>query len=93
MAKLLVFNSMTSASASLMRTEISTTTNSISYKPILTSRQLYTMTMTSKAAATTEEMTTTKATATTTMDIINQQKRKKRLGVAGKVTLIVICKK
>ena len=48
-ANLLVFNAMTSSSASLTRMEISTTTHSISCNPIIPSRNLYTITMPRKA--------------------------------------------
>ena len=93
MAELLVFNTMTSASAGLMRMEISTTTHSIICKHILPSIQLYTITKMRKAAATTLEMTTMKSAVTTTIELINQHKRNKRLGVEGTVVLIVIQKK
>ena len=85
MAKLLVFNPTTSASAGLIRIEIFTTINSISCKPIILNRNIYTMKMMSKAAATTQVVTTMKATATITMTLLNRQKRNKRLGVAGTV--------
>ena len=76
-----------------MRMEISTTTQSINCKPILPIRQMYTMTITKKAEATSAAMTTMKATETPSMMQMNRQKRNKRLGVAGKVVLIVIRKK
>ena len=91
--KLLVFNPMTSASASSMRMEISTTIHLISFKPILPIRQLYTMTMMRNAEATMAEIMTMKATATTTMTIINRHKREKSLVVVGTVVLILIQKK
>ena len=84
---------MTSASASLTGMEISTTIHSINCKTIIPIRQLYTITMTRKAAAKMEEMTTMKSTATTKMTLIKRQKRNKRLGVAGTLVLIVIQKK
>ena len=93
MAELLVFNPMTSASEILMKIEISTTKHYISCKPIIPSRQLYTMKMTRKGPATTEVMTKMKATATMPMKLINKHKREKSLGVAGTVVLIVIKKK
>ena len=93
MAKLLVFNPMTSASASLMSMEISKTTHSISSKPILPSRHMYTMTITRKAAETTAAMITMEATETTTMILMIRKKSNKRLGVAGTVVLILIRKK
>ena len=93
MAELLVFNPTTSASASLMSMEISITTHSINFKPILPNRQLYTMEMTGKTSTTTSAMTMMKETAVTTITLINRQKRNKRLGVAGTVVLIVIWKK
>ena len=64
MADLLVFNPMTSVSASLMRMEIYTTTHSTRCNNILPDRNMYSMTKTMDAAATTALMTTTKATAT-----------------------------
>ena len=91
--ELLVFNPMTSASASLMMMEISTTTHSISCKPVLPSIHMYTMTMTRKEAATTSEMMTMKATAMTTITLMNQHKGNKRLVVEGVVVLILIRKK
>ena len=93
MAKLLVFNPMKSESASLTRMEISTTTHSIGCKPIIPIIHMCTITTTSKAAATTEEMKTTKATSTTKMMLTERHKINKRLGVVGKVVLIVIWKK
>ena len=93
MAELLVLNSMTSASEILMRMEISTTTHSMIYKPILPIIQLYTMTMTRKAVATTAVMMTMKIIAMTIMMLTNKKKSKTRLGVAGIVVLIVIQKK
>ena len=94
MGELLVFNPMTSASASLMMMEISTTTQLIRCKPILTTRQIYTMTIESKTEAKMSAMTKMKATAKTiTMTIMNGQKGNKRLGVVGIVVLIVIRKK
>ena len=82
-AKLLVINPMTSASASLMRKEIFTTTNYISFKPVIPNIQLYKMTMTRKAAETTSAVKTIKATAATTMALMNRQKRNKSLGGGG----------
>ena len=67
MTEFLVFNPMTSKSASFMRMEIYTTTHSISCKPIIPIIHVYTITMTSKPSAKTVAMTTIKATATTTM--------------------------
>ena len=46
-AEFLVFNPMTSACASLMRMEISTTMNSIICKPIIPIRHIYTMSISS----------------------------------------------
>ena len=74
MADLLVLNPMTSASASLTRMEIYTTTHSTRCKPILPIRQLYKMTITGKVAAATAETTMTKVKATT---IKKQQEGKK----------------
>ena len=88
----MVFNPMTSASASLMSMEISTTAHSIICKPILPSIQMYTITITRKAASTTAAMTTMKETATTIMTLMNRQKRNKNLGVTGTVVLVVIWK-
>ena len=93
MAKLLVLNLTTSASAGLTRIDISKTTYLISCKPILPSRQLYIMKTTKDEVSTTAAMTNMKATETTTMTLMNWQKRKKRLGVSGTVVLIVIQKK
>ena len=93
MAKFLVFNPMISASARLIRMDISTTMHLVSCKHILPIRQLHTMIMTRKEAASTAVMTTMKATATMTMTPMNRQKRNKRLGVRGTVVLIVIRKK
>ena len=93
MAELLVFDPMTSSSAGLVMMEISTTTHSISYKPIIPSIKLYIIKMMRKASSTTAAMTKMKAMATKTMTLINLQKRNKRLGVAGTVALIVIRKK
>ena len=90
MAELLVFNPITSASASLMRMEISTTKHSVSCNPILPSRQMYTITMARKTEATMAVMKTMKSTTTTTMALMNWQEMNKRLGVTGKVVLIVI---
>ena len=92
-AKLLVFNPMTSASAILMRMEISTTKHSIICKTILPRRQLYTMTMTRKEEPKTAAMTTMKATSTMTMAQMNRQRINNILGVIGAVVLIVIRKK
>ena len=91
--ELLVFNPMTSASASLMMMEISTTTHSIICKHILPIIQLYSTTKKRKAAATTAAMKNMKSTATPTMTLMNRQKRNKMLGVAVTVLLIVMCKK
>ena len=90
MAELLLFNPMTSASAILMRMEISTTTHSISYKPILPSRHQYTTKIMRNAESITAAITTMKATATTKMTLINRQKSNNRLGVSVTVVLIVI---
>ena len=90
---MLVFNPMTSKSASLIRMEISTTTHSIRCKPIIPIRHMYKIIMTSKAAVTTAAMTKMKATATTTMMLTDRHKSNKRLGVVWTVVLIVIWKK
>ena len=93
MAKFLVFNPMTSKSASLMRMEISTTKHSISCKNIIPIRHIYKIKMTRKPSATTAAMTTMKATATTTMMLSYRQKSNKSLGVVWTVVLVVIWKK
>ena len=62
MAELLVLNPITSASANLMKMEISITAHSISCKPIIPRKYLYKITITRKAEATTSVMTTMKAT-------------------------------
>ena len=74
-----------------MRMEISTTTQSIRCKSILTRIQLYSMTMKSKAEAKMTDMTKMKAIeATMKMTLMDQQKGNKRLGVVRTVVLIVI---
>ena len=88
----MVFNQMTSASANLMMVDISTNTHSISCKPIIPNRKLYTMKMMRKKAATTAAIMMMKATAKKRMTLLNRQKRNKRLGVAWTVVLIVIRK-
>ena len=72
-AELLVLNPITSASASLMKMEISTNKHSVSCNPILPSRQLYTITMARKAEATMSVMKTMKSTTTMTMALMNRQ--------------------
>ena len=67
----LIFNPMTSVSASLMMMDISTTTHSISCKTLIPIIQLYTITMMRMEAETTAEMMTMKATTTATMTIMN----------------------
>ena len=93
MYKLLVFNPMTSASTSLTRVEISTTTYFISCKHILTIRQMYTTKMERKAADTTVAKTRMKTTPMMEMPLMNRQKRNTRLGVTETAVLIVISKK
>ena len=89
----MVFNPMTSTSASLKRMDISTTTHSISCKNIIPIRHLYTMVMARKSAAITEAMTMMKATVKMLIMLMNWQKRNKGMGVAVTVVLIVIRKK
>ena len=73
MAELLILNPITSASASLMRMEIYTTTHLVICKPILIIRHMYIMKMSRKAEATTTVMTTMKAKVITTMTPMNRK--------------------